>query len=206
MDCQTSATEGQADEGVARNCSWSWTTESKLGMMKWMVDWAWRIRFLLGQGSLESVFDGFIIMPSICMTVHCLNHALCGQMSWGYLVEKMDVHRSNIQILISGKTLGAWFLLKVYVSSWRDDKSRFVCLASFSFWSVLGLHGDRWASLGALLSCPEACGNLISLTRDWTFIPCAGKWILNQWTTREVPVYHPSFTLKLVMFVKLKCF
>ena len=65
-----------------------------------------------------------------------------------------------------GKPWERDFYLEVCVSSWRDDKSRFVCLASFSFWSVLGLHGNRWASLGASLSSSEACGNLISLTWD----------------------------------------
>ena len=29
--------------------------------------------------------------------------------------------------------------------------------------------------------------NLRSLTRDQTHVPCLGKWILNHWTTREVP-------------------
>ena len=33
----------------------------------------------------------------------------------------------------------------------------------------------------------EACGNLSSLTRDRTHIPCIGRWSLNLWTTREVP-------------------
>ena len=28
-------------------------------------------------------------------------------------------------------------------------------------------------------------------TRDWTHVPCTGRWILNHWTTREVP--QPSF-------------
>ena len=26
-----------------------------------------------------------------------------------------------------------------------------------------------------------------SQTRDWTYIPCIGRWILNQWITREAP-------------------
>ena len=29
--------------------------------------------------------------------------------------------------------------------------------------------------------------HLSSLTRDQTCVPCIGKWILNHWTTREVP-------------------
>ena len=26
-----------------------------------------------------------------------------------------------------------------------------------------------------------------SWTKDWTYAPCIGRWILNHWTTREVP-------------------
>ena len=37
------------------------------------------------------------------------------------------------------------------------------------------------------LSCPAACRNLGSLTRDRTHIPCVGKQILNPWTARQVP-------------------
>ena len=36
-------------------------------------------------------------------------------------------------------------------------------------------------------SC-EACGIPTSLTRNWTQIPHIGRWSLNHWTTREVPL------------------
>lgn len=26
-------------------------------------------------------------------------------------------------------------------------------------------------------------------TRDWTLVPCTGRWTLNRWTTREVPLF-----------------
>ena len=32
--------------------------------------------------------------------------------------------------------------------------------------------------------------DLSSLTRDWTRVPCIGRWILNHWTTREVPLHY----------------
>ena len=35
-----------------------------------------------------------------------------------------------------------------------------------------------------------------SRTRDQTRVPCIGRWILNDWTTREVPP-HKSFVVKL---------
>ena len=40
---------------------------------------------------------------------------------------------------------------------------------------------------------PGACGNLSSLTRDQTCIPCIGRQILNHWTTREILI-HCSLT------------
>ena len=45
------------------------------------------------------------------------------------------------------------------------------------------------------LSCSAACG--ISWTRDQICVPCIGKWILIQCTTREVPVYLLLVTLGL---------
>ena len=39
-----------------------------------------------------------------------------------------------------------------------------------------------------LLVAPNGMGDLSSQTRDWTHIPCIARWILNHWTTREVPV------------------
>ena len=28
-----------------------------------------------------------------------------------------------------------------------------------------------------------------SRTKDQTYVPCIGGWILNHWTTREVPIF-----------------
>ena len=70
---------------------------------------------------------------------------------------------------------------------------------AFSSCSLQGLlllwrTGSR---AGRLSSCPvRAYGmwnvehgmwNLSSLTKDWAGVPCIGRWILNHWTTREVP-------------------
>ena len=37
------------------------------------------------------------------------------------------------------------------------------------------------------LSCPKALWGLSSQTRDQTCISCISRWMLNHWTTREVP-------------------
>ena len=56
--------------------------------------------------------------------------------------------------------------------------------------SLAAMHG---------LSCCETCGlwHLSSLTRDQTCIPCIGRWILNHWTTREVPAVTLFLKTKL---------
>ena len=47
------------------------------------------------------------------------------------------------------------------------------------------------SSCGARAYLPHCMWDLSSPTRDWTHVPCIGRWILYHWTTREVPV--PAF-------------
>ena len=47
--------------------------------------------------------------------------------------------------------------------------------------------GEWVSSVVPGLGCPVALWHLSSPTRDQTCIPCVGRWILNHWTTREVP-------------------
>ena len=67
---------------------------------------------------------------------------------------------------------------------------RFTVFSFFFFLAVLGLHCGMWTSLVAACgpSCPLACENLSSLTRDATSVPCLGRWILNHWIMRKVPL------------------
>ena len=39
----------------------------------------------------------------------------------------------------------------------------------------------------ALVLWPRGMWNLSSLTRDWTWTPCTGRWNLHPWTTRDIP-------------------
>ena len=54
--------------------------------------------------------------------------------------------------------------------------------AGFSLVVACGL-----SSCSMRASLPDGMWDLSSLTRDQTLIPCIGRWILNRWTTREVP-------------------
>ena len=55
-------------------------------------------------------------------------------------------------------------------------------------------------------SCPVACGPLPwsnLWTRDWTCVSCIGRQILNHWTTREVPRFHPFLWLyNIALYIK----
>ena len=54
---------------------------------------------------------------------------------------------------------------------------------SFSLAVRLGL---LWMWPAGLVA-PCGIWGLGSLTRDWTYVPCTGRWILKHWTTREAP-------------------
>ena len=59
-------------------------------------------------------------------------------------------------------------------------------MSSLSWESYLQ-HAGFSVGVARGLSCPTACGNLSSLTKDQTCVLYIGKWILNHWTTRGAP-------------------
>ena len=60
------------------------------------------------------------------------------------------------------------------------------------------VYSDTKFHLWSGLSCPRGMRDLSSLTRGWTHIPCIGRWILNHWTTREVPAVTLFLKTKLL--------
>ena len=62
----------------------------------------------------------------------------------------------------------------------------------FFFWFAWALQSTTCASLVAVpgLSCPKACGILVPRTGIEPAFPCIARWILNHWTTRQVPVFR----------------
>ena len=88
--------------------------------------------------------------------------------------------------------------------SWRNElfkpRAFFVFFNMFSFlWlcrvfvAACGIFTVAWALEHRLSSCgtralsPHGMWNLSSSTRDQIRVPCIKRWILNHWTTREVP-------------------
>ena len=64
------------------------------------------------------------------------------------------------------------------------------CLFFFLNFDCTGSSLQYAGSLVVLggFSYPVECGILGSPPRDWTCFPCIGRWILNHWTTMEVPL------------------
>ena len=72
-----------------------------------------------------------------------------------------------------------------------------VCLI-FVYLAVSDLHCVTWDLLPQRLGLVALWHeDLNSLTSDWTCVPCIPRWILNSWTTREVPtlVLYPNWSL-----------
>ena len=92
------------------------------------------------------------------------------------------------------------FDLNIYLFIWLVQVLVVVhgLLSSCGIWarepgvSVAVAHG---------LSCPAACGTLVLPTRDQICIPCIGRQILNQWTSREVPVWCGSLNIFIIKMV-----
>ena len=66
---------------------------------------------------------------------------------------------------------------------------QFAFLFFFLFLATRGLCCSTWPSLvvGHGLSCPGAGGILVPQSELEPMFPYNGRWILNHWTTREVP-------------------
>ena len=77
-----------------------------------------------------------------------------------------------------------------------------IFVAGFSLVAVSRQKACGLSSCGTGFICPAAWGNLSSLTRNQTHIPCLGRWNLNHWTLREVPVFLLIF-LKVQLWAKL---
>ena len=87
---------------------------------------------------------------------------------------------------------GVWLLCTPHWGLWAFSS----CGAQALLCSQRASYGGVWPQqlqhMGSLtvahwLSCPLGVWDLISLSRDQTRVPCTGRQILNQWTTREVP-------------------
>ena len=65
----------------------------------------------------------------------------------------------------------------------------------FFFFGVDHFYSLYWISYNIASVCyvcifwPQGTWDLSFLTRDWTLSPCIGRWSLNHWTAREVPIY-----------------
>ena len=90
--------------------------------------------------------------------------------------------------------LSIFFLIFLWVNMSISYNSILICRF---FWGVCWVFLAAWdfiscSALASLvvaceLSCPLACRILRAWWRIESVSPCIGRWILNHWTTREVP-------------------
>ena len=77
------------------------------------------------------------------------------------------------------------------VRSWLQHAGSFVvaCRLFIAVWGLPSSCGTgRLRSWGTRASLSCDMWDLSSPTRNQTQVPCIGRWILNHWTTREVPL------------------
>ena len=75
-----------------------------------------------------------------------------------------------------------FFLIFIHLLIWLH---RVLVAARGLFVMVRGLL----STCGTQAQLPCSMWDLSSLTRDWTRVPCIGRWIFSHWTTREVPAH-----------------
>ena len=97
------------------------------------------------------------------------------------------------------------FSLFLFLTIWWGQVLFAACgifVAGFSLVAVSGQKACGLSSCGTGFICPAAWGNLSSLTRNQTHIPCLGRWNLNHWTLRKSPFFSLSF-LRSLLWAKL---
>ena len=101
---------------------------------------------------------------------------------------------SNIFTLCCQKESKGYFnIFYCYKSSvWATLRGKAKTMNSCGFLQSHRAGASCWgarvcSSCGAQALFPCGTWDLSSPTRDWTLIPCIGRWSLNYWTIRKVP-------------------
>ena len=92
-------------------------------------------------------------------------------------------------------------LAHLLVCFWLSQVVVVACRISIDTRRFMGSRANEFSSWGTQAYLPCSMWDLSSLTRDQTCISSIGRWILNHWTTREVPVHlfllSPLFQLHM---------
>ena len=93
-------------------------------------------------------------------------------------------------------------LLQVWCTGWHRLVFVFEFVYSNNYCplivTALGLHCVPWlSSWGKWAPAATHCvWDLSSPTRNWTCVPCIGRWVANPWITREVQITTVSLHLR----------
>ena len=90
---------------------------------------------------------------------------------------------------------GAWRAIRQLIYYFFSSQIWFFfsCLEFFGMWSIFKVFIEFVAILLLFYALVFWSRNMWGLNfpiRDWTLTPCIGRWSLNHWTTREVPIFQ----------------
>ena len=104
---------------------------------------------------------------------------------WAFHTGISKKHETEIMVIIANILLSIYSMLTLYALSHLtlNHPPRKI------FFFFLSLY---WSFVIILLTLcfafvAQGMWGLNSLTRDWTCLPCTGRWSLNLWATRKVP-------------------
>ena len=80
------------------------------------------------------------------------------------------------------------FLIKNYVFIWLHQVL-FASRGVFRCGSQTRVTASGLSSCSVWVQLPQGTWGLSSLARNQTHVPCSARWILNHWTTREIPIF-----------------
>ena len=133
-----------------------------------------------------------------CFLIHPANLYLLigvfGQITINVIIGILELKFAILKIFIYLAALGLSCGMRDRCCSMWDLSLWHV---GFSLLVVCGLQ-SLWAQQ------PHSIWDLSSPTRDRTCILCIGKWILNHWTTKEVPVCY-FFIFDFLFFLSVIC-
>ena len=100
---------------------------------------------------------------------------LCSQKSFTLIISSRETNALSVKVI-----LPSCLTYRILTFSFDDVDHWWPLL---NFFTILLL-------ICVLVFCPRGRWDIYSLSRDWTYTFCIGRWSLNYWTIREVLSLH----------------
>ena len=112
---------------------------------------------------------------------------------------------------ISPTTVAPWFFFCLRIFIGKAFFFVFFCFLLCFLWcgtflkSLVNFLQYSFCFMVCFFFWPQGTRDFNSPTRDWTCIPCIGRWSLNHWTAREVPGKVLVLILALILPLCVSC-